>query len=344
MKKKIFTIVSCLLIIGTLLIVTGCKKKKKDNNTSVDNSLLSIATKNDKEIVGITKDGSINTIFDYSAFDSVVYTINDNKLYLYLFSFDYSGSTDGKGSLGYIDLNDSNHKFNSISDSIIGDGYPVSIAVINDSIYYNSILGDSLYSYNMTTKKNTKDDLNITFRKGSTHIYNIGNDKIVNMAYGNSTENPTMSILDVKTNQNEKICDNCSFESIQNNKILYLIYEDNIYEWTYYEYDVSTGNSKKISDKAEGGLSTDDSYILAVDDYYVYVSKDTLYKYTDKKEELYQFTGYISQTVLTSKDTINVEYDIGLDTDAKYATYNLTNKEFKSVDSRDRYTNIVYVK
>ena len=335
------------------------KKEQKKDTIEKSSNIISVATNfEDKKIYGFKKDGSKIEIMDINEYTDAVYTYSDGKLYLYLYSYSPgkvnvdTGETieefTQRSILGYIEINDNNHTFNKLTD-IDADTLPGSIAIANNIIYY-TYGNDKIFQYNIGTKEiSASNNFGLS---GTIYLYTISKDYLgyqVVPDYENG--GPSMGIIDIKNEKADEIAPYTYLQYILNNKVIYLKYDTpNTYSsWTYYEYNINDKSSKQISESTKHNQSLYDSYIIPINDYYIYVDENIIYKYINgKREKLYEidnkYTGYGTQTVnLISENTLHISYGSEYEAIYKYGNLNLDTLTFENTNDGS-YSKILYIK
>lgn len=372
-NNKILIVIICILVVlvlalGGILLFKDNKtdtpktdnptnnETKKENN-NINSNIISIARKSDNKIYALTDSGNDIELMDVSEYNGgVVYTYNNGKLYLYLYKYTPGKTNVETGeviqefkdynTLGYIDLTTNNYNFTKLSD-VKTDGSPESIAVVDNIIYFSSSAFDGIYKYNIDTKESTtSSDFNFNGKTG-IQLYTISNSKLAYSTAGTTNESPSIGIIDSKTGSKKEISSNANFEYVYNGKIIYTQYDaiNNYSKWKYYEYNVKDDSSKQISDSTSSVTSVYDSFVIPVDNYYVYVNENTLNKYSNgKSEKIYEFDGSIDSINLVSNNTLNVVYGAGMDTEAKYGNFDLSTLKLNDNQNDVSYSQVIYLK
>ena len=353
-----------LIILVVLVLVIGGAflfKRKDDNSKNIDNSLkntnfISIATKSNDKIYALTNNGDEIELFDISEYNGgVVYTYSAGKLYLYLYKYTKGEADVNTGKtiqevfdyniLGYIDLKNDNYSFTKLTDVDV-KGSPSSIAVVNNDIYFTSSAFDGIYKYNIDSKNlSISKDFNLDDKKG-INLYTISNGKIGYSTAGITNVSPTVGIVDIKSHTKKEISSNANFEYVYNGNIIYTQYEDinNFSKWKYYEYNVSSKSKKQISDSTSSYTSIYNSFIIPVDNYYIYVNGNSLYKYVDNQsQKIYEFNGEISSISLNSSKTLNIVYGDDMYTDSKYGVFDVSESKFNDIQEKNSYSQVIYL-
>lgn len=365
MKNKkiiICIIVFLVLILGVLLIFKGKDNSSKGTTNNINNSkknnsinsnekqqninpnIFTIVTKSENKIYALTLDGEEIELFDISEYNGgSIYTYINGKLYLYLNK--YTDKNTNKSILGYIDLTKEDYEFTKLTDLEI-KGTPSSIAVADNKIYFTSSVYDGIYRYNIDTKYLSNAN-NIEFKEGQIpDLYTIS-DELIGYAVSSTTnESPSIGIINAKSKTKKEISNNASFEYVYNGNIIYTQYEKNDYsKWTYYEYNINDKSSKQISDLTTSSQSIYESYIVPVDNYYIYVNKNTLYKYDNNtNEKILEFKESIDNINLISKNKINIVYGNIRNNNFKYQTLDLDNLKLNDAENKNTYLQVIYIK
>ena len=369
-NTKLLIPIICILVVLLLALGGMLLFKDKDfnsqikdnptpnNNSSekVNPSIISIGTKSNKKICAVTNNGNEIELLDVSEYNGgTKYTYSSGKLYLYLYKYT-PGKVDvntGKTiqevasyiTLGYIDLNNDNYSFTKLAD-INAEGLPSSIAVINNNIYFTSSAFDGIYKYNIDTKNfSASNDFNFDDKK-RINLYTISNDKLAYSTSGTASESPTIGIIDIKSNTKKEISSNATFEYVYNGNIIYTQYDavNNYSKWKYYEYNANNERKKQISDSTSSDRSIDNSFIIPVNNYYVYVNENTLYKYENSQsQKIYEFEGGIDSINLISSKTLNIVYGAGTGTAAKYGVFDLSELKFNNIKDENSYSKVIYL-
>jgi len=350
-KKVLIGIIAVILIAG---ITVGCifffnKKENTQNNNNTNNNaveptnnIMSIAQKDFKLIVAFTEDGKEISLLDISNYRDVVYSVDNNKLYLFMSK--QATPSDIK-SLGYIDFNDKEYRYIELANNIETPGYPVSIAVYDNDIYYTTSNSNYIFKYNIETKETTK-PTNMQMQYAT--VLKSTNNKMIYMTAGTVNTKSKYGIIDLTTGDKKELNEDVYVEYTYGNKVIYLKYEDGqSNKWKYYEYDVDTEKTRVISDEAEGIQSVYDSYIVPYEDYYVYVCENHIYKYSNGKADLLKDADdWINYFVLLSKEDIHIIYGYSEDMDvtAIYKTYNIKNNTYTDSTNKAEYSKVLYVK
>lgn len=363
-NNKVLIAIICILVVlvlalGGVLLFKGkdTNSQKTDNPTpnnnsseKINSSIISIATKAYDKIYAFTNNGNKIELLDVSEYNGgVIYTYSAGKLYLYLYKYT-PGKFDvntGKtiqesadyNTLGYIDLNNDNYSFTKLAD-INAKGTPSSIAVVNNNIYFTSSAFDGIYKYNIDNKNSsTSNDFNFDGKEGIA-LYTISNDKL---AYSTSG---TIGIIDIKSNTKKEISSNADIEYVYNGNIIYTQYDTlyGEYKWKYYEYNANSESKKQISDSTSSVRSIYNSFIIPVDNYYIYVNENTLYKYENSQsQKIYEFDDWINSINLISSKSLNIVYGVGLDTAEKYGVFDLSELKFNNTQDENLYSQVIYL-
>ena len=364
-KDKILIIIICILavvvlVLASLLLFKGkdYNSSKKDNPTpnnnsletveTVDTSIFSVVTDSYKKIYALTDDGNKIELFDASEYNGVVYTYYNGKLYLYLHKYtpqDDTNTGNSYNALGYIDLNDNNYSFTKLSD-IMAQGYPSSIAVVNNIIYYSSSAFDGIYKYNIDTQSSSiSNDFDFDGKIG-IKLYTISDGKLAYSTAGRTNEPPTVGIIDIKSNTRREISSNATFEYVYDGNIIYSQYDavNNYSKWKYYEYNVSSESNKQISDSTSlYHQSIDLSFIMPFDNYYIYVNGNGLYKFeNNNSQKLYEFNGGIYSINLISSKLLNVVYEV-VKNPTMYGVFDLNELKFNDTQDHNSYSQVIYL-
>lgn len=375
-KNKILIVIICILVCLVLvfggILLFKDNKDNKDNTSKTDNpttsdeinevnndfvvDIISIAKKSDDKIYALTYSGNEVELMDVSKYNGgVVYTYYNGKLYLYLYKYT-SGKTNVEtgeviqeskdyNTLGYIDLTADNYNFTKLSD-VTTIGRPESIAIVDNIIYFSSSAFDGIYKYNIDTKKfTTTNEFNFN-RKTNIQLYTISNSKLAYLISGITNEPSSIGIIDIKTGSKKEIVSNVKFEYVYNGKIIYAQYDDinNYSKWKYYEYNIKDDSFKQISDSTSSVTSIYNSFIIPFDDYYIYVNKNTLNKYSNgKNEKIYEFDGSINSINLVSSNKLNVVYGSGMNTKAKCSIFDLNSLTLSNQNDIS-YSQVLYLK
>ena len=363
MKNKkiiICIIVFLVLILGLLLTLKGKDNQPTTNTTnniknnslnnndnqkqSINPNIFSIVTKSDNKIYALTLDGQEIELFDISEYNGgSIYTYSNGKLYLYLNK--YTDKNTNKSMLGYIDLTQEDYEFTKLTDLEI-KGTPSSIAVADNKIYFISSVYDGIHRYNIDTKYLSM-ARNIEFKEGQIpDLYTIS-DKLIGYAVSSTTnEAPSIGIINAKSKTKKEISNNASFEYIYNENIIYTQYEKNDYsKWTYYEYNINDKSSKQISGLTTSSQSIYESYIVPVDNYYIYVNNNALYKYDNNtSEKILEFKESIDNVSLISKQELNIVYGNIRNNNFKYQILDLDNLKLNDAENQNTYTHVIYIK
>lgn len=342
--KNIKYLVGGLLVI--LIIFLGVLYGLKD--TGIDSSIMSIAMKNDNKLYALTDNGKDILLMDVAQYNGgVTYTYYDGKLYLYLYKYTPGNqSTEAKdyNTLGYIDLTNDNYEFKKIADIEV-NGSPESIAIANNVLYYTSSTSQDVYEYNLDTKKNGV--VNIFDTDGIIKVYTLNDEEFVYSYFDSKKDASTLGIMDIKTKEKKDISNNGSVEYVYNDKIIYTEFDENdsYSTWKYFEYDVNSNKKKQVSDSTSSNTSFYNSFIIPVDNYYAYINDSKLCKFVNDKEEvIYEFESSVDNITLNSKNTLNVSYGGGINTDVVYGTFDLETLKFNIIKDEVSYYNVLYLK
>lgn len=373
MKKNKVLIVCILfvliLVIGDILLFKKNKisDPKKDNsitdnvtkeeNNTINHNIMSIVKESNNKIYALTYSGDAIELMDISEYNGgVVYAYDNGKLYLYLYKYTAGKTNTQTGEvvqeskdnniLGYIDLTTNNYKFTKLAD-VKTKGSPESIAIVGGIIYFSSSAYDGIYKYNIDTKEfTTLSDFDFSGKTG-VQLYTISNSKLGYSTAGTTNESPSIGIIDIKNGSKKMISSNASFEYVYNDKIIYVQYDtlNNYSKWKYYEYNVKDGSSRQISDSTSSITGVDDSFIVPIDNYYVYVNENTLNKYSNEKsEKIYEFDGPIDSINLISRDKLSIVYSVDMNIEAKYGIFDLNSLTFNENQNDISYSKILYLK
>ncbi len=367
-NNKITASISAILI--TLLLASGCTSSPNDTDSTktditeadtvtadnantdneteeskVDNSdIISLAVKSDNKVCAFTENGTEIELLDVAEYNGgVQYTYCDGKLYLYLCKY-----TEGEGknynALGYINIAEGDYKFTKLAE-VDTEGYPNSIAVANNTLYFTSSDFDGIYKYSIGTDEfSVFDDFDFRRQKG-IKLYTVSDNKLAYSTAGTSEESPTVGIVDAEASTVKEIYSNASIGYIFNEKIICTVYGDNYSRWTYTEYNVNDDTAVQISDTTSSNTSISTSCIVPVDDYYVYVNTNSLYKYSNgKSEKLYEFETSVNNINLISKNVLSVAYGDDIQDEEKYGHFSLDKSEFSEIQNEVFYTQALYIK
>lgn len=371
-NNKILIVIICILVVlvlalGGILLFKDNKTnttktdnpitndETKEENNNINSNIISIARKSDNKIYALTDSGNDIELMDVHEYNGgVTYTYDNGKLYLYLYKYtpgkrnvetgDVIQEPKDYNTLGYIDLTANNYNFTKLSDVKI-EGSPESIAVVDNIIYFSSSAYNGIYKYDIDAKEfTTSSDFNFD-GKIRVKLYTISNSKLAYSTTGTINESPSIGIIDTKTGSKKEISSNANFEYVYNGKIIYTQYDaiNNYSKWKYYEYNVKDDSSKQISDSTSSTTSVYDSFVIPVDNYYVYVNENALNKYSNgKSEKIYEFDGSIDSINLVSNNTLNVVY--GIITEPKYGNFDLNTLKLNDNQNDVSYSQVIYLK
>lgn len=343
---SIITILSLLLLILLLLNNNKSKTNNKSKIVKEENIFISIVTKSDQKIYGITDNNKEIELLDISEYNGgVVYTYINSKLYLYLQKYQENKPYSNNSILGYIDLNSSNYNLTTLTH-VEDEGYPNSIAILDNTIYYTSSASKIIYNYNIDTKEKSTLTINNLNNNYSINLYSIENNTLIYSNPGSTNEKPKIGIIDINLSTNQELVTNSIIEYIYNNKIIYKKYnsEKNFSQWKYYEYDVANSQTRQISDITTSNQGIYNSLIVPVEDYYIYVNENALYKYIDNQDEkIIELDGSIDNIILMGDKTLNIEYIDDLNQQYKYLNLNLDNLTTKET-TENNYSKVLYIK
>lgn len=303
------------------------------------------AIKNNGKSIKLMNIDEYNEKTDYEYTGSVEYTYTDGILYLII-----TKSTSGIGyyyeynTIGYIDLTDNNYTFNKITNVEV-NGSIETIAVADDKIYYSSTITNGIYD--MKTKEIIKSDI-YEFKRHYS-LYNANSDTLVYFTNKNDNEEAALGIIDLNTNTKQEICTNGHLEYIYNDKVIFNKLNEkkgNELSWTYYEYNLKNKTINQISDSTIHSSGKGNSSIIPIENYYVYANKNKLYKYSNNKaEQLLELDGDIDSINLTSSNKVEFMYGVGIQSPAKYATFDLSTLELAKLEKAENpYFTIKYIK
>jgi len=280
-------------------------------------------------LVALTTNGDEISLMDVTKYyGKIYYTYRDYKLYLYFMlpniGVEYNGPTprddEFQHVLGYIDLNveKNQYTFTKLMEAKLR-GWPESIAIIQDDIYYASYSRTGVvYRYNITNQTNTVfDEYELAPDNAVIHLYNVKDDFLIYEKYGNLSMDSYVGIINMKTKENKKIQSDARFEFIYGNK---MIFRDDYTNgtWKYYEYDIKSDTINVISDKTSSVYTDamgniEPSFIIPYKDGYIYVDYQSLYRYRNhNREKIYEFPNYITEINLLSDNTLYVNHYNGL--------------------------------
>lgn len=277
-------------------VVTEAPVEKKINEELTDVLSYSIKNENDsKKLIGIKEDGEEINILDLSEYSKVVFDCYDNKIYLYL-----QNKNSEISLIGYVSLTNKIYELKKLID-VNNIGSPVSIAIVNNYIYYSSDDGSNIKKYDLINKKDAS--TKVTDDDNIVKVYSISN---TYLAYGDGYEinlhkgaNEGNTILTT----NGKICFTIE------NKIIYLEYlneSKTIYQ--YYEYDVDTSKENTISDLVENDVANSETNkIVPYYNGYLFVSDKTVYLNRNNEiTSVYTFADNINNINLISNSNLRV--------------------------------------
>lgn len=309
----------------------------------IEVEFVAFAMLSNKAIVGFTSDNQAITLLDISRYANVQYTYYENKLYVYL-SEQATGASPASvtHSLGVIDLAEDaegHYNYLRLTDTNVV-GWSMNIAALAGNIYIPSATWAELYKYSLASASLSKVDslvdtpvLPLLFSSKNYLIYQ---------------DNDNIGYFNPSNGRKEIIASNASVEYIYQNKLIYtkFLTPSSYFDWTYYEYDLTTETTKPISEETTHfQTKLYYSYIVPVKNYFVYVERKSLYKYDHGRSKLFEFNQNIESLTLIGNKLI-ASYDLCVlgpcTTPNGYYEFNLDTLTATEVISDDFYWHVIY--
>lgn len=344
--KKIIIFIVVILLLETAFVLLSKKREVNIINKELEGiiSFALISKNNNNYIVAIKEDGNQVILANISSYgDNLKYDYFDTKLYLYFSKIDSSLENNILESyIGYIDLSNKVKEFKiEILSKIDMNGIPSSIAAFDNNIYISSSMDSYVYKYSIETKSMTKTMIN-NISIYVTNIYSLNDNLLV------YNEDYNINILNIKSNNTNLISNNGRVKYVYKDKIIYYTYtNDNKDKWIYYEYDLNTNKSKKISDELFHNMSLVSNNIVPYNNSYLITNGKDIYIFKNNEYEPYYSldTNINSMTLISNNKMVISASDpvSSCSCSQKYYNFDIEEKLIDEI-SNDYYYDILYIK
>jgi len=292
MKSKFGLI---LVVILAVFLLAACEKGETPENPpettgsvsqvdegQINKELRDVYSfcKTEEGLVALKKDGGQVLIYAHpqDSYGSYEFSVGSDKVYIWTSADNY---------LNLIDLTKGDGMYEPVKRIAYDFLYKHDFTAIDNVIYFSDFSnGSGIYSYDI--ESNETELLIETDEKRYT-IKHHSEEKLLFYYNGQDSD---IYMYDIQINQYTKIADGGTIEFVYGDKMIYSSDEQEL--TAYYEYDINTGTSKKITSASVGSSSVRSTSIVPYGGGYVYSDDNEIYKIDSNsdKELVYSFNDH----------------------------------------------------